>query len=34
MLTKGDNNHADDLQLYERGMKWLEPRHVVGKVRW
>ncbi|PVG01624.1 putative signal peptidase [Serendipita vermifera] len=32
ILTKGDNNPSDDVILYKR-MKWLERRHVVGKVR-
>ncbi|KAF7433547.1 Signal peptidase complex catalytic subunit [Pleurotus ostreatus] len=32
MLTKGDNNHVDDLALYE-GLDWLERKHIVGKVR-
>lgn len=32
LLTKGDNNHADDIELY-RGLDFLERHHVVGKVR-
>ncbi|KAG1749659.1 uncharacterized protein EDB91DRAFT_1327137 [Suillus paluster] len=32
MLTKGDNNHVNDLDLYQ-GLEWLERRHIVGKVR-
>ncbi|OAX34473.1 hypothetical protein K503DRAFT_698666 [Rhizopogon vinicolor AM-OR11-026] len=32
LLTKGDNNHVDDIELY-RGLDWLERRHIVGKVR-
>jgi hypothetical protein len=32
LLTKGDNNHIDDLELYN-GLEWLERKHVVGKVR-
>ncbi|KAI0046783.1 hypothetical protein FA95DRAFT_1519797 [Auriscalpium vulgare] len=32
LLTKGDNNHADDIELY-RGLDWLERQHIVGKVR-
>lgn len=32
MLTKGDNNYVDDLELYQ-GLKWLERKHIVGKVR-
>jgi len=32
MLTKGDNNPVDDIALY-RGLKHLERKHIVGKVR-
>ncbi|KII91794.1 hypothetical protein PLICRDRAFT_104791 [Plicaturopsis crispa FD-325 SS-3] len=32
LLTKGDNNPVDDLDLYQ-GLDWLERRHIVGKVR-
>ncbi|KIJ29129.1 hypothetical protein M422DRAFT_188939 [Sphaerobolus stellatus SS14] len=32
LLTKGDNNYADDIQLYQ-GLDWLERRHVIGKVQ-
>ncbi|KAG8835843.1 Signal peptidase complex catalytic subunit [Serendipita sp. 399] len=32
ILTKGDNNPQDDIALYKH-LKWLERRHVVGKVR-
>jgi signal peptidase len=32
LLTKGDNNPVDDIDLYN-GMSWLERRHIVGKVR-
>lgn len=32
LLTKGDNNEFDDLQLYA-GMDWIERKHVIGKVR-
>ncbi|KAJ7589968.1 signal peptidase complex catalytic subunit SEC11 [Mycena floridula] len=32
MLTKGDNNDIDDLELY-KGLEWLERHHIVGKVR-
>lgn len=31
LLTKGDNNPVDDLQLY-KGLEWLENQHIVGKV--
>lgn len=31
ILTKGDNNPTDDIGLYE-GLKWIERKHVVGKV--
>ncbi|KAG9310209.1 hypothetical protein JVU11DRAFT_9852 [Chiua virens] len=32
MLTKGDNNHVDDVELYQ-GLEYLERRHIIGKVR-
>jgi signal peptidase len=32
LLTKGDNNPVDDLELYN-GLQWLERHHIVGKVR-
>jgi signal peptidase I len=32
LLTKGDNNPVDDLELYN-GLEWLERQHIVGKVR-
>ncbi|KAJ3716573.1 hypothetical protein EV361DRAFT_924585 [Lentinula raphanica] len=32
ILTKGDNNHIDDIDLYQ-GLDWLERKHIVGKVR-
>lgn len=32
MLTKGDNNHLNDIDLYQ-GLEWLDRRHIVGKVR-
>jgi hypothetical protein len=32
MLTKGDNNHVDDLELYN-GLDWLESQHIVGVVK-
>lgn len=32
MLTKGDNNYVDDLELYQ-GLQWIERKHIVGKVR-
>jgi signal peptidase len=32
MLTKGDNNLLNDLDLY-RGLDWLRRRHIIGKVR-
>ena len=32
LLTKGDNNHVDDMELYQ-GLEWLERKHIVGKVR-
>ena len=32
LLTKGDNNPVDDIELYH-GIDWLERRHIIGKVR-
>ncbi|KAF8501336.1 hypothetical protein BU17DRAFT_58902 [Hysterangium stoloniferum] len=32
LLTKGDNNAMDDIQLYQ-GLDWLERKHIVGKVQ-
>ncbi|KAF5392733.1 hypothetical protein D9757_000967 [Collybiopsis confluens] len=32
LLTKGDNNPVDDIDLYQ-GLDWLEQKHIVGKVR-
>ncbi|KAI0060024.1 hypothetical protein BV25DRAFT_1828451 [Artomyces pyxidatus] len=32
LLTKGDNNYADDVELYQ-GLEWLQRQHIVGKVR-
>ncbi|KAK2459821.1 hypothetical protein APHAL10511_008142 [Amanita phalloides] len=32
LLTKGDNNHIDDITLYQ-GLEWLERKHIIGKVR-
>ncbi|KAF7798125.1 hypothetical protein EIP86_009340 [Pleurotus ostreatoroseus] len=32
LLTKGDNNPVDDIDLYQ-GLEWLERKHIVGKVR-
>ncbi|EAU84074.1 signal peptidase 21kDa subunit [Coprinopsis cinerea okayama7 len=32
LLTKGDNNAVDDIELYN-GLNWLERKHIVGKVR-
>jgi signal peptidase len=31
-LTKGDNNWGDDRSLYPKGMMWLQPKHVLGRV--
>ena len=33
MLTKGDNNDADDRSLYPGGQLWLERKHVIGRVK-
>jgi signal peptidase I len=32
LLTKGDNNYVDDIELY-KGLEWLERKHIIGKVR-
>lgn len=32
VLTKGDNNWADDVGLYAPGQKWLERKHIMGRV--
>ncbi|KAJ7481655.1 hypothetical protein FB451DRAFT_1236763 [Mycena latifolia] len=32
LLTKGDNNDVNDIELY-RGLDYLERKHIVGKVR-
>ncbi|KAM6499288.1 hypothetical protein JOM56_004796 [Amanita muscaria] len=32
LLTKGDNNLVDDIELYQ-GLEWLERQHIIGKVR-
>jgi len=32
LLTKGDNNPTDDIELYH-GLSFLERKHIVGKVR-
>ncbi|KAF7319393.1 Signal peptidase complex catalytic subunit SEC11 [Mycena chlorophos] len=32
LLTKGDNNEVNDIELY-RGLEYLERKHIVGKVR-
>ncbi|KAK4684507.1 signal peptidase I, partial [Tremellales sp. Uapishka_1] len=32
LLTKGDNNDGDDIQLYG-GIQWLQREHIIGKVR-
>ena len=32
ILTKGDNNPVDDIDLYN-GIDWLERRHIIGKVK-
>ena len=33
MLTKGDNNYADDVGLYAPGQRWLTERDVIGRAR-
>ena len=32
ILTKGDNNDADDIGLYN-GPRWMKRKNIVGKVR-
>lgn len=32
LLTKGDNNAADDTDLYARGQDYLERKDIVGSV--
>lgn len=32
-LTKGDNNDVHDRGLYNRGQKWLNTHHIVGRVK-
>jgi signal peptidase len=31
-LTKGDNNVADDTELYARGQDYLERQDIIGSV--
>jgi len=33
LLTKGDNNAADDRGLYGGGMRWLKRSHLMGRAR-
>ncbi|EON96373.1 putative microsomal signal peptidase 18 kda subunit protein [Phaeoacremonium minimum UCRPA7] len=32
LLTKGDNNSADDTELYARGQDYLERKDIIGSV--
>ena len=32
MLTKGDNNYADDVGLYAPGQRWLLESHIIGRA--
>lgn len=32
LLTKGDNNAADDTELYARGQDYLERQDIIGSV--
>jgi signal peptidase I len=32
LLTKGDNNVADDTELYARGQDYLEREDIIGSV--
>jgi signal peptidase len=31
ILTKGDNNHADDRNLYDPGQDWIMEKNIVGR---
>ncbi len=31
-LLQGDNNKADDRVLYAAGQKWLNKKHIMGRV--
>ena len=33
LLTKGDNNQADDRWLYKTGKVWLNKKDVIGKIK-
>jgi signal peptidase I len=34
LLTKGDNNQADDIELYARGQSYLDRKEdIIGSVR-
>lgn len=32
-MVQGDNNHADDRMLYNRGQKWLNRKHIMGRAK-
>jgi signal peptidase len=32
LLTKGDNNVADDTELYARGQDYIERQDIIGSV--
>lgn len=32
LLTKGDNNLSDDVELYARGQDFLARKHIIGSV--
>tara|TARA_R110002060_G_scaffold18373_3_gene25319 strand:+ start:575 stop:844 length:270 start_codon:yes stop_codon:yes gene_type:complete len=32
LLTKGDNNVADDTELYARGQDYIERKDIIGSV--
>lgn len=32
ILTKGDNNYANDRGLYKPGQDWLHKKHLIGRV--
>nr|KYP71345.1 Signal peptidase complex catalytic subunit SEC11C [Cajanus cajan] len=32
ILTKGDNNDVDDRVMYNRGQRWLQQHHIMGRA--
>lgn len=33
ILTKGDNNHEDDVGLYDQGQLWIKREDIIGRVK-